>query len=162
MELFKTFKSMDGLPTDFGQLAEIVRSDEEQKKNTLLYRDLMAQGNEKAAKAVKESTPQVAVSFRMEGGKGKDCCRECLHQVMVDFDAKAPGERLPAEELEKVKTFMRTSYHALFGYESISGLGYHIVVPFILPDGITIDMTGDPKRAEEIYTRAYQIGRAHV
>ena len=156
MDFFLTFNSKEAQDVDFEQLAGIIRSDEELKKNTLIYRDLLAQGNEKAAKAVKESTPQVAVSFRMEGGKGKNCCRECLHQVMVDFDAKAPGERLPAEELEKVKTFMRTSYHALFGYESISGLGYHIVVPFILPDGITIDMTADPKRAEEIYTRVYR------
>lgn len=156
MDFFLSFNSKEAQAVGFEQLAEIVRCDEELKKNTLLYRDLLAQGNEKAAKAVKESTPQAAVSFRMEGGKGKDCCRECHHQVMVDFDAKAPGERLPTEELEKVKTFMRTSYHALFGYESISGLGYHIVVPFILPDGITIDMADDPKRAEEIYTRVYR------
>ena len=116
----------------------------------------MAQGNEKAAKAVKESTPQVAVSFRMDGGKGKDCCRECLYQVLVDFDAKNPKERLPADELERVKTILRTSYHARLGYESISGLGYHIVVPFMLPEGIDIDMTADAKRAEDIYTRVYQ------
>ena len=156
MELFKTFNSKDSQPTDFGQLAEIIRSDEELKKNTLLYRDLLAQGNEKAAKAVKEQTPQVAVSFRMEGGKGKENCRECLQQVLIDFDAKAPGERLATEELERVKTFMRTSYHALLGYESISGLGYHLVVPFLLPEGIDIDMTADAKRAEEIYTRVYR------
>lgn len=156
MDFFPTFNSKEAQTVSFEQLAGIIHNDEELKKSTVLYRDLLAQGNEKAAKAVKEQTPQVAVSFRMEGGKGKGCCRECLHQVMVDFDAKAPGERLPGEELEKVKTFMRTSYHALFGYESISGLGYHIVVPFILPEGIIIDMADDPKRAEEIYTRVYR------
>ena len=156
MELFKNFNSKDAQDVGFEQVAEMIRSDEELRKNTQLYRDLMAQGNEKAAKAVKESTPQVAVSFRMEGGKGKDCCRECLYQVLIDFDAKNPKERLPAEELEKVKTFLRTSYHARLGYESISGLGYHIVVPFMLPEGIDIDMTQDAKRAEDIYTRVYQ------
>ena len=156
MVYFKTFKSKDGLPIDFGQLAEIIHSDEELKKSTALYRDLLAQGHEKAAKEVKEQTPQVAVSFRMEGGRGKDNCRECLYQVLIDFDAKAPGERLAADELERVKTLLRTSYHARFGYESISGLGYHIVVPFMLPEGIDIDMTADPKRAEEIYTRVYR------
>ena len=156
MEYYKNFKSKDGLPIDFGQLAEIIRSDEELKKNTLLYRDLLAQGHEKAAKEVKEQTPQVAVSFSMEGGKGKDSCRECHYQVLIDFDAKAPGERLTADELNRVKTFFRTSYHARFAYESISGMGYHIVVPFRLPEGIDIDMTADPKRAEEIYTRVYR------
>ena len=55
--------------------------------------------------------------------------------MLIDFDAKNPKERLPADELEKVKTFMRTSYHTRLGYESISGLGYHIVVPFVLPEG---------------------------
>ncbi len=156
MEYFKNFNSKDAQDVGFEHLAEMIRSDEELRKNTQLYRDLMAQGNEKAAKAVKESTPQVAVSFRMEGGKGKDSCRECLYQVLIDFDAKSPKERLPAEELERVKTFLRTSYHARLGYESISGLGYHIVVPFVLPEGIDIDMTADQKRAEDIYTRVYQ------
>jgi hypothetical protein len=139
MEYFKNFNSKDAQDVGFEHLAEMIRSDEELRKNTQLYRDLMAQGNEKAAKAVKESTPQVAVSFRMEGGKGKDSCRECLYQILIDFDAKSPKERLPAEELERVKTFLRTSYHARLGYESISGLGYHIVVPFVLPEGIDKD-----------------------
>ena len=155
MEYFKNFNSKDAQDVGFEQLADMIRSDEELRKNTQLYRELMAQGNEKAAKAVKESTPQVAVSFRMEGGKSKDSCRECLYQVLIDFDAKSPKERLPAEELERVKTFLRTSYHARLGYESISGLGYHIVVPFVLPEGIDIDMTADQKRAEDIYTRVY-------
>ena len=156
MDSYQNFSSKEAQDISFEQLAEIIRSDEELKKNTALYRDLMAQGHDKAAKNVKESTPQVAVSFRMEGGKGKENCRECLYQVLIDFDAKNPEERLPADELERVKTFMRTSYHALLGYESISGLGYHIVVPFILPDGITIDLAAEPKQAEEIYTRAYR------
>ena len=156
MDYFQNFNSKEARDISFEQLAEIIRSDEDLKKNTMLYRDLMAQGHDKAAKNVKESTPQVAVSFRMEGGKGKENCRECHHQVLIDFDAKNPDERLPADELERVKTFLRTSYHALFGYESISGLGYHIVVPFILPQGIEIDMDRDAKQAEEIYTRVYR------
>ena len=148
MELFKTFNSKEAQAVDFEQLAGIVRNDDELRQKTTLYRDLLAQGREKAAKEVKESTPQVAVSFSMEGGKAKDHCRECLHQVLIDFDAKGPDERLATDELERVKTVLRTSYHARFAYESISGLGYHIVVPFILPDGIEIDMVNDPKRAE--------------
>ena len=156
MDYFKTFSSKEAQDISFEQLAEIIRSDEELKKNTKLYRDLLAQGHDKAAKNVKESTPQVAASFRMEGGKGKENCRECLYQVLIDFDAKNPDERLPTDELERVKTFLRTSYHALFGYESISGLGYHIVVTFILPEGIEIDMAKDPKQSEEIYTRVYR------
>ena len=156
MELFKSFNSNEAHEITLEQMADIIRQDEELKKSTLLYRDLLAQGHEKAAKEVKQQTPQVAVSFRMEGGKGKNNCRECHHQVMIDFDAKAPDERLPAKELERVKTFMRTSYHARLGYESISGLGYHIIVPFMLPEGITIDMADDPKQAEEIYTRVYR------
>ena len=156
MELFKTFNSKEAQAVDFEQLAGIVRNDDELRQKTTLYRDLLAQGREKAAKEVKESTPQVAVSFSMEGGKAKDHCRECLHQVLIDFDAKGPDERLTTDELERVKTVLRTSYHARFAYESISGLGYHIVVPFILPEGIEIDMVNDPKRAEDIYTRVYR------
>ena len=156
IDYFRTFTSKDAQDVTLEQVVDIIRQDEELKKNTMMYRDLMAQGHDKAAKEVKESTPQVAVSFRMEGGKGKENCRDCHHQVLIDFDAKNPEERLPAEELERVKTFMRTSYHTLMGYESISGLGYHIVVPFLLPEGVEIDMTTDPKRGEEIYTRAYR------
>ena len=155
MELFKTFNSKEAQDVSPEQVIDIILHDGELERSTRLYRDLMAQGHEKAAKDVKELTPQVAVSFRMVGGKGKDSCRECHHQVLIDFDAKAPDERLPADELERVKTLMRTSYHARLGYESISGLGYHIVVPFLLPEGITIDMADDAKRAEQIYSRAY-------
>ena len=153
--LYKSFNSKEAQEVTLEHVYEIIRSDEELKKSTQLHRDLLAQGHDKAAKDVKESTPQVAVSFRMDGGRAKENCRECLYQVLIDFDAKSPEERLPADELEKVKTFLRTSYHARLAYESISGLGYHAVVPFMLPDGIDIDMTADPKRAEDIYTRAY-------
>jgi len=156
MDIYKTFNCKEAQDITLEQVMNMISVDEELKRSTQLYRDLMAQGNEKAAKAVKEATPQVAVSFRMDGGKGKDNCRECLYQVLIDFDAKNPKERLPADELEKVKTIMRTSYYARMGYESISGLGYHIVVPFLLPEGIVINMADDPKRAEEIYTRVYR------
>ena len=156
MELYKTFSSKEAQNVGFEQVKDMILHDQELEKSTKLYRDLMAQGHEEAAKKVKEVTPQLAVSFHMEGGKSKNNCRECHYQVLIDFDAKNPKERLSADELERVKTFMRTSYHARLAYESISGLGYHIVVPFMLPEGITIDMTADPKRAEEIYTRAYR------
>ena len=156
MKYYKTFNTKEAQDVSFEQVIDMIRNDQELQKCTQMYRDLMAQGNEKAAKEVKESTPQMAVSFLMEGGRGKDCCRQCLYQVLIDFDAKGPKDRLPADELERVKTFMRTSYHARLGYESISGLGYHVVVPFLLPEGIDIDMQGDPKRSEEIYHRAYR------
>ena len=143
--LYKSFNSKEAQEVTLEQVYEIIRSDEELKKSTQLHRALLAQGHDKAAKDVKESTPQVAVSYRMDGGRAKDNCRECLYQVLIDFDAKSPEERLSADELEKVKTFLRTSYHARLAYESISGLGYHAVVPFILPDGINIDMTADPR-----------------
>ena len=156
MELFKTFNSKEARDVTFEQVIDMILHDEDLKQCTRLYRDLMAQGREAAAKDVKTSTPQVAVSFRMEGGRNKDCCRDCLYQVLIDFDAKGPDERLPADELERVKTFMRTSYHARMGYESISGLGYHMVVPFYLPEGMVIDMAADAKHAEELYTRAYR------
>ena len=156
MNYFTNFKMTESQKDiSFEQLAELIRSDKALEKNTLMYRDLLAQGNEKAAKDVKESMPQVAVSFRMEGGKAKENCGECLYHVLIDFDAKNPSERLAADELERVKTFMRTSYHARLGYESVSSLGYHAVVPFILPEGVAIDLKKDAKRSEEIYTRAY-------
>ena len=160
MNLFKAFNSNVSQDMGMEQVARMIGHDVALKENTLLYRALLMQGNEKAAKAVKESMPLLAVSFAMEGGKGKECCRDCLYQVLLDFDAKGPEERLPAEELERVKTVMRTSYHVRLGYESISGLGYHVVVPFVLPEGIVIDMAADAKRGEEIFARAY-INIAH-
>lgn len=156
MQIFKNFKSSLAQDMSAQQVADMIRNDQELKKSTILYRDLMARGHEKAAKEVKENTPQVAVSFKMEGGKGKENCGECLYHVMIDFDAKNPDERLSDEELERVIYIMRTSNKVRLGYESISGLGYHIVVAFVLPDGITIDMKHDAKRSEEIYTRAYR------
>lgn len=154
MNYFRTFTSKDDQEKSFEQVLDLILSDEELKKSTISHRELLARGLEEAAKKVKESTPQVAISFRMEGGKGKENCRECLNAVLVDFDAKKPGERLPAEELERVKNIMRTRQHTMLGYESISGLGYHAIVPFQLPEGITIDLAADRKRGEEIFKRA--------
>ena len=156
MDFFKTYTSKTAQDMSFEQVYDLIRSDEELKKNTMLHRELLAEGHEQVADSVKEKTPQVAVSFRMEGGKGKANCRECLYDLLIDFDAKKPGERLPAEELERVFTIMRTRQHTLLGYQSISGLGYHAIVPFVLPEGITIDMEGDPKRGEEIFKRAHR------
>ena len=103
MQLFKTFKSTEAQDLTPEQVFDLICNDEELKKSTELHRDLLAQGHEKAAKEVKESTPQVAASFRMEGGKGKGNCRECLGNVLIDFDAKSPEERLPADELERLE-----------------------------------------------------------
>lgn len=155
MEFYHSFTSKTAQEKSFEQVLDLICNDEELKKSTMLHRDLLNQGQDAAAKAVKEQTPQVAVGFRMEGGKGKGDCRECLCQVLIDFDAKAPGEQLPTVELERVKTVMRTSHHARLACESISGLGYHIVVPFQLPDGITIDLAADAKRGEEIFKRVH-------
>ena len=155
MQYYPTFHSNDAQDMTLEQVTNIIRTDEALRRSTLAYRDLTAQGHTEAASQVKQKTPQVAVSFRMEGGRSKDCCRECQHLVLIDFDAKGPGQSLSDQELERVVTLMRTSYHALLAYRSISGRGYHVVVPYVLPEGITIDMAADPRRAEDIYTRAY-------
>ena len=155
MQFFENYHNNEARDITPEQVIELIRKDEVLKANTVLHRDFRKKDDEKAATKVKESTPQVAVSFRMDGGKGKENCRECLYMVLVDFDAKKPEERLPDEELERVKGIMRTSQHALMGYESISGLGYHVIVPFRLPEGITIDLINDQKRGEEIYKRVH-------
>ena len=155
MDFFKTYTSKTAQDMSFEQVYDLIRNDEELKKNTMLHRELLAEGHEQVADSVKEKTPQVAVSFRMEGGKAKANCRECLNQVLIDFDAKKPGERLPQEELERVVTIMRTRQHTLLGYQSISGLGYHAVVPFVLPEGIVIDLAADHRRGEEIFKRVH-------
>ena len=145
------------------ELVTMIRTDELMKAQTELHRGLLVKGGYQKdsvecvqAKKVKKKLPQVAVSFRMEGGKEKVNCRECLNHVMIDFDAKTPDEQLPSEELDRVVTIMRTSYHTEIGCCSISGLGYHIVVPFILPEGITIDLATDFKRGEAIFKRVHQ------
>ena len=145
------------------ELVTMIRTDELMKAQTELHRGLLVKGGYQKdsvecvqAKKVKKKLPQVAVSFRMEGGKEKVNCRECLNHVMIDFDAKTPDEQLPSKELDRVVTIMRTSYHTEIGCCSISGLGYHIVVPFILPEGITSDLATDFKRGEAIFKRVHQ------
>ena len=70
MKYYKTFNSNEAQDVSFEQVIDTIRNDQELQKRTQMYRDLTAQGQAKAAKEVKESTPQVAVSFLMEGGKG--------------------------------------------------------------------------------------------
>ena len=136
MKIFKTYYSKESCDVNMEQVFDIIKNDESLGSNTALFRELMAKGQKTAADEVKKSTPQLAVSFNMAEGKSKADCRECLYQLMIDFDAKAPDERLPEDELERVKTIFRTSYHTRLGYESISGLGYHSIVGFRLPEGI--------------------------
>lgn len=157
VDYFKTFQSKECQCMSIEQVVDIIRSDAQLKASTEMYRKLLGSGKAKLAKETKEGTPQISVSFRMDGGKGKENCRECLYELLIDFDAKAPGERLSPEELDRVKTILRTSYHARLGYESISGLGYHIIVPFYLPDGVTIDLVNDRERGEKLFKRAHRI-----
>ena len=156
MKFFQNYFSKEALEVNLEQVVNMIRSDKSLSDSTMMHRKLLEQGQLKAAKEVKESTPLVAVSFNMAGGKLKENCRECLYQLLIDFDAKAPGERLPEGELERVKTIMRTSNHTRLGYESISGLGYHAIVPFQLPEGISIDMEHDSRRGEEIFARVHR------
>jgi len=155
IQLFADYFSKEPQALQPEQIVELIQHDNLLKSSTLSHRDLLAQGQAEAAKEVKKLTPQIAVSFRMEGGKDKANCRDCLHMVMIDFDAKKPSERLPDDELQRVFSILRTSYHALIGYTSLSGLGYHIIVPYQLPEGIVIDMQNDAARSEQIYKRAY-------
>ena len=157
MQIFKDYRTKEPQEIQPEQVVNIMRSDEELKQKTQLHRTLRANGQESQSKMVKESTPQIAVAFRMEGGKAKDDCRECTYRIPVDFDAKEPGQQLPPEELERVKTILRTSRHAEIGCESISGLGYKIIVPYKLPEGVTIDLLNDRERSEKIYKRVCQV-----
>lgn len=156
MKYFENYFDKEALEVNLEQVVNMIRSSKSLSDSTMMHRKLLEQGQLKAAKEVKESTPLVAVSFNMEGGKLKENCRECYYQLLIDFDAKTPGEKLEPEELERVKTIMRTSNHTRLGYESISGLGYHAIVPFQLPEGISIDMEKDPKRGEEIFARVHR------
>lgn len=155
MNLFNDYYAQESRNVDWAEVIDIIRKDEKLRKSTEIHRQLLAQEQDDAADRVKKKSPLVAVSFRMEGGKEKENCRECHNQLLIDFDAKTPEERLPEEELERVKYIMRTSNHTRLGYESISGLGYHAIVPFQLPEGISIDMVNDPKRGEEIFRRVH-------
>lgn len=155
IKLFEGFYSKKFTMTTFEKLTEKCKTDEDVKNTTLAHRDLLNRGLDDTAKKVKEGLPQAAVAFRMEGGKGKENCREFRSLIPLDFDAKKPEERLPAEELEQVKNFFRTSYHVLFYSESVSGLGCHAVVPIILPEGVVIDLENDRDRSEKIYKNAY-------
>ena len=163
MQLIENYYSKDFRDINPEELVTMIRTDELMKAQTELHRGLLVKGGYQKdsveciqAKKEKKKLPQVAISFRMVGGKEKIHCRECLNHVMIDFDAKNPGEQLPSEELERVITIMRTSYHTEIGCRSISDLGYHIVVPFILPEGITIDLATDFKRGEAIFKRVHQ------
>ena len=100
MNFFQHFHTNESHETTHEQVIDLIRNDEELKASTMLHRELLTKGHADAATKVKESTPQVAVSFRMEGGKGKENCRECLYELLIDFDAKKPEERLQQEELD--------------------------------------------------------------
>ena len=166
IQVIKNYRSKEFQAIEPEELINMVREDESLKARTALHRELLAKADAatdkeesgritREAKMVKEGSPQAAVGFSMKGGKEKRHCQECQYMVLVDFDAKTPDERLEPKELERVKTILRTSRHALMGYESISGLGYHIVVPFRLPEGITIDLAADFERGETIFKRAH-------
>ena len=166
MQIVNSFYSKEFHTIEPKKAIELIQRDETLKVRTALYRKLMAEAEAASTKKekenkteeaqkVKKSTQQMAISFRMEGGKEKANCHECLYCALVDFDAKNPKEQLEPKELERVKTILRTSRHALMGYESISGKGYHIVVPFVLPKNVVIDLEANSDRSEQIFKRAH-------
>ena len=68
MELFKDYYTREALVITHEQVFNIILTDKGLESSTKLHRELLTDGQSAAADKVKESTPQVAVSFRMEGG----------------------------------------------------------------------------------------------
>lgn len=157
MQLFENFKSTSpSKDIDFPTLAEIIKTDSALKSATLWYHELTDAQHPTEAKQRKESTPQVAIAFRMEGGKGLENCKECLHYSFVDFDDKDSKVRLPKSQLEEIFNTLSKNHHGILGYKSISGRGYHLIVEYRLPDGIVIDMEKDPVYGAELYKRVHR------
>ncbi len=156
-QYFPNFFSREFREVTLKEVYDIILHDERLKRKTEDYRLLMAEGTEDEVKKAKKKSPQIAVSFRMKDGKEKKNCGECLYAILVDFDAKDPDNPMPPKEMARVKEGMRSNPHTMLGYESISGQGYHAIVPFELPEGITIDMKRDSLRSEKIFKRVHRI-----
>lgn len=140
---------------DFASIAEIIRSDTTLRSATFWHRELLDVNNKTEAMKRKKDTPQIAVAFHMEGGKGEKNCGECLYHTFVDFDDKDKMVGMAKEKLQETFHILGHNSHTILGYKSISGRGYHAIVPYCLPEGITIDIAADPKRATEIYKRVH-------
>lgn len=157
MNIYKNFNSTAPYADlDFPAIAEHIKSDPSLKSSTYWYREILAINKPEEANKRKKDTPQIAVAFRMEGGKGVDNCRQCLYYTFVDFDDKDAKVRLSNDDLEQTFQVLRNNHHTTLGYKSISGHGYHVIVPYQLPEGIVIDMENDKKRATELYKRVHR------
>lgn len=157
MELFNSFHSMvPSADLEFSAIAEYIKSEPALKSATNWYREILAINNPNEADKRKKNTPQIAVAFRMDGGKSLDNCRQCLYYTFIDFDDKDAKTHLPKSEFEKVINILSKNHHTILGYKSISGRGYHAIVPYELPEGIDIDMVGDKEFATELYKRVHR------
>ena len=69
MKYFENYFDKEALEVNLEQVVNMIRNSKSLSDSTMMHRKLLEQGQLKAAKEVKESTPLVAVSFNMEGGK---------------------------------------------------------------------------------------------
>lgn len=89
MQIVENYYSKDFRDISPEELVTMVRTDELMKAQTELHRSLLAKGGYQKdsvecvqAKKEKKKVPQVTVAFRMESGKEKVNCRECLNHVL--------------------------------------------------------------------------------
>ena len=167
-DLFNNFLSKVSTETDMDELVATMRTGSALEQTTREYRDLLSrlqaeelQGMDSEAAQtrsrlgdLKRSLPQAAFAFRMRGGRKLEHCLEPLHLALIDLDFHDPGTMPPADEQERCFGLLRTSYHTLLGHQTVSGRGYHALIPYRLPEGIAIDMQADPRRGAELHRRA--------
>lgn len=159
---FENFKS--NVPRSTKHLFEIVnliREDETLRNRTNTYIKFGAAWNKKQRADHKMMMPQVALHCQMEGGKCRENCKVVTGLLFLDFDQHG-GKVLEAEQLREVVERMAKDEHTLLGATSISGLGYHVVVRYVLPDALpalqpgNTEDTREKRRNDILFHRIYK------
>ena len=155
---FKSNKPYSQKP--LSEIVDLIKTDSELEKQTRNYRRFLGAQTKKRSNEDKMRFPQVAIHATMKDGKCRENCVEPTGLLFLDLDQH--GEDVMTEEQTKeIFQKMANDPHTVVGCTSMSGLGYHVIVRYELPDALRPMQPGsiDPKelnRCNILFHRIYK------
>lgn len=148
LSCFDGLSNVHPVRISFQRLLNLVKSNPEIERHTLLHRQYLKEGNKQAADREKMASPCVSVSVTFSDGKDKAHIDSWTSLGMVDID------HVPPERMSDVLQVIRSDEHTLLCFTTISGEGIRILFRY---NGLTDDFAVN----EKVHEVAFQAMNGH-
>lgn len=142
------------------EIVDLIKTDSKLEKLTRNYRRFLGVQSKKRSNEDKMRFPQVAIHATMKDGKRREDCIEPTGLLFLDLDQHGK-DVMPEEQTKEIFKKMANDPHTVVGCTSMSGLGYHVIVRYEMPDALSSMQPGslDSKelnRCNVLFHRIYK------